>query len=211
VLKKYNSILIIFIILAVVGICGCITIKEVDYEQYLKDSSFYRPSVTPTPTVSAAGMPGGDQTGEILPNKGGKFLTAAIEDLYMQNVEGLIEADNVTYYQVMGTGVGIEGRADSWLIGGRKDGETRLLTYSDRQWRNIVWPGPLSEDEIILENILLPEELFTKNRDLLTDNYLKANVSYSDLFLKDGEYSIAIRDNNRIIELKFKADTGELI
>ena len=210
--KKINSILIIFILLTIAGICGCITIKEVDYEQYLKDSSFYRPSLTPTPTAPVTGEQGTEPSGEIIPNEDGKTLDQAMEDLEIQNAEGLIEAENMTIYQVMGTGVGIEGHADSWIIGGREEGESILYSYDYYSgWNKMSWPGPLTEEEVNLEKIISPQDLYSKNSAIISEKYRNSGVTYSDLFLKDGVYTIAIRDGTKITELKFNADTGELI
>lgn len=208
--REINTILIIFIILAIVGICGCITIKEVDYEQYLKDSNFYRPSLTPTPTEGGTGS---GQMTEIPPNRDGKLLNTAIDELNMLNSEGLLGIDtgNLTFYQVIGTGVGIKGHADSWVFGTRQNGQNLLFSYGKWGWSDMSWPGPLTEEKIDLEKIISPEDLFSKNSDVITRGYMEANVSYSDLFLRDGVYTIAIRDGKKIIELKFKADTGELI
>ncbi|MBN1432575.1 MAG: hypothetical protein JW931_07350 [Methanomicrobiaceae archaeon] len=210
--KKINSILIIFILLTIVGICGCITIKDVDYEQYLKDSSFYRPSLTPTPTASIPGEQGTEPSGEIIPNEDGKTLDQAMEELEIQNSEGLLEAENMTIYQVMGTRVGIEGNADSWILGARQEGESILYSYDYYSgWNKMSWPGPLTEEEVNLETIISPEDLYRKNSAIISEKYRNSGVSYSDLFLKDGVYTVAIRDGSNITELKFKADTGELI
>ena len=202
--RLINSIFIFLIIAAFVTVCGCITIKEVDYEQYLKDSSFYRPSVTPTPTI-------GIQTTEILPNKDGSSLSTALDDLDTLNSEGLLSTENMTAFQLIGTGVGIEGKANSWVIGGLRNGEKILYSSEESGWREMQWPGSLAEQEIVFDKIIMPDELFDLNSEHITEYYYNSGSDYSDLFLKDGIYTIAFRNREGISELKFKADTGELI
>lgn len=208
---RFNIIIIILLIAGICGICGCITIKEVDYDQYLKDNGYYRPSVTPVPQAAALPPHGQEYPDDIPSNDDGISFNQAMNKLEMFDSEGMIDASNMTIYQIIATGADINGRADSWMLGVKNDNGAVLYSYERDGWIETGWPGPLTGEEIVIDEIISPEELFGTNNGVIAENYRGAGVTRSDIFLKNGVYTIALNGKDRITELRFKADTGELI
>lgn len=146
-----------------------------------------------------------------MPGLNQRSFETAVNKLYLLDSEGILDLNNVTYHQILGRFVDVNGLADSWMIGAGKDGKSILLVYNSGEWNQQEWPGTLSEETIDLENITLPEDLYKQNSEIIRKTLEPANASYSDLSLKDGIYTISIQNTNNIAELKFKADSGEMI
>lgn len=209
--KKARLIFIIIIILIVAGICGYAIIYGVNFGDCLKESGTYSQSSIAAPTDSAFDAASEEQYQEKISDTKSKSLETALNELYILDSEGLFNTENMTFHRVIGRNVGTDGLAESWVIGAIQDGNNLLLTYESDGWREMKWPGPLSGETIDPYNITTPQELYTLNSDIIIKSFSEANVSYSHLSLKDGIYTLTINKEDNSIELKFKANTGELI
>ena len=211
VVKKNRLILIIAIILVLAAICGYVFINGINPGDYLKETGLFSQSPAQEQTDSSTDITTAGQNTESVPGLNQRSFETAVNKLYLLDSEGILDLNNITYHQILGRFVDVNGLADSWMIGAGKDGQSILLVYNSGEWNEQEWPGTLSEETIDLENITLPEDLYKKNSEIIRKTLEVANASYSDLSLKDGIYTISIQNTNNIAELKFKADSGEMI
>ena len=204
-----KKILVIVIILALAGICGYALIYGIGQEDLLAGIGL--DSRTSTEAVSSTEEFPEEQNTEFVLNPDTRSFETAVNKLYILGSEGILDLNNITFRQVTGRFVGTDGLADSWLIGAKRDGQNILFVYNSGEWKEQEWPGPLSEEIIDNTNIISPEDLYSKNSGIILKTLTAANASHSDLTIKDGIYTISIQNQNHIAELKFNADTGEMI
>lgn len=114
-------------------------------------------------------------------------------------------------YQIIGSGVDREGRADSWLFGIRYGKNTSLIYPYNSWWMEAVWPGPLSEDKIDTDSIIMPSELLSRNTQSVSSLFDNSGTGKIILVLKEGVYYFSPEQSDDIAGVKFSAYTGEVI
>lgn len=138
-------------------------------------------------------------------------LTGALADLDLLLAEGRLNLTNTTLHQVIGTGVDLDGRAASWALGLRDGGEVRWLTFGISGWKEVKLAAPLPEDEILFDEILLPEDLLAERGGVLAPALERAGADTVDIALGEGVYTVTVRSDTGMETLLFRADTGEVI
>ena len=114
-------------------------------------------------------------------------------------------------HQITGSGVDREGRADTWLFGIRYGKNTSLVYSYNSWWNEAVWPGPLSEDKIDTDSIIMPSELLSRNTQSVSSLFDNSGTGKISLVLKEGVYYLSPEQSEDITGLKFSAYTGEVI
>ena len=163
-------------------------------------------SVAPTPAE------GGIKDSTIYSFENEATFEKAINQLERQVARGEIEGENTSVRQVNGVDLNISAYARSWIIGRETGKGSSLLIYNPREgWREEPWMVPLPEEEINLDEIVSPTELYAQNERVIGDAMAAANVSKSDLELSGMNYTVIIRSSTNISTLSFYADTGEMV
>lgn len=208
--KKNRSITIIAVIFVIAVACGYIFINGTYFQDFLEDSNLFQPVASPDEVLSATS---GAETGSPgnITGSGKVSLGDAVNELYLLDSEGLINLDNTTFHEITGFDVDLDGFADNWIIGARKNGNNILFSFDSGGWNEMVWPGPLSKGALDLENNTSPEMLYSKNSDIIKKYYLEADVSDSDLIIDSEVCTIILDNGDTVTALKFKTDSGELI
>ncbi|HQD25087.1 MAG TPA: hypothetical protein PKV78_00925 [Methanoculleus thermophilus] len=143
--------------------------------------------------------------------QGPRTLTGALADLDLLLAEGRLNLTNTTLHQVIGTGVDLDGRAASWALGLRDGGEVRWLTFGISGWQEVKLAAPLPEDEILFDEILLPEDLLAERGGVLAPALERAGADTVDIALAREVYTVTVRSDTGMERFSFRADTGEVI
>jgi len=142
---------------------------------------------------------------------GNSTLTAAFAELDLLAAEGGLNITGSTVHQVLGSGLSLDGRAASWALGLRQGDEVRWLTFGRGGWNEISLRAPLPAEEVLLTEILFPEELLAAQAEAIRPEMVRLGADTIDLALADGVYTITIRTDAGMESLAFRADTGEAI
>jgi len=142
---------------------------------------------------------------------GNSTLTAAFAELDLLAAEGGLNITGSTVHQVLGTGVDLDGRAASWALGLREGDGIRWLTFGRGGWSEISLRASLPAEEVLLTEILSPEELLRVQEKTIRPEMVRLGADTIDLALADGVYTITIRTDTGMETLAFRADTGEAI
>ena len=138
-------------------------------------------------------------------------LAGALGELELLGAEGGLNITGTTVHQVIGTGVDLDGRAASWALGLRDGEEVRWLTFGISGWKEVSLRAPLPEDEILFDEILLPEDLLAERGGVLAPALERAGADTVDIALAREVYTVTVRSDTGMERFSFRADTGEAI
>ncbi len=138
-------------------------------------------------------------------------LEDALLELDVWHVEGLINITGMTVYRIQGVNVDMDGRATSWILGAEQANESVWLVYGDAGWREITLRAPLPGQEIVMAEVLPPEDLFAAQEERIRAAMAGHGVDTADLALADGIYTVTVRSESGLETLAFRADTGEVL
>jgi hypothetical protein len=138
---------------------------------------------------------------------------ANIADLILN--EGNSSAANVTSMNqilyIRGSSLNENGGAKSWIFAVRNNNKTSIVTY-DRHGGNIAeWKDAFPWQEIQLDSVILPEDLFQKNRETIIPKTGENVTESRDLVLAMGNYTLTISGRGTTRVMVFDAKTGALI
>jgi len=114
-------------------------------------------------------------------------------------------------YYIIGIDVDESGDARNWIFGVRRTNETEMLAYDGKIWVTIPWNAPLDLEEIPVDSIVSPAQLFSQNTAVIVRSPPPADPVLRELELKQGIYTLTIASGNTSRILAFNATTGELI
>jgi hypothetical protein len=111
---------------------------------------------------------------------------------------------------ISGRNMNETGEAASWMFAIRHGNISSVATF-DRYGETVVdWPAGFPGQEISLDQIVPPKELFDRNRALLFSPP-EDNITVSrDLTLTGNNYTITITGHGKIRVLEFDAKSGAL-
>lgn len=112
-------------------------------------------------------------------------------------------------YYVLGRNLDITGSAESWLFVTRSPGGNELKVYNRNRWTTIPWNATLPSEEIPFDRILLPEELINQSRNEIAGTAGPNGIR--EIELKNGIYSLTVKEGSKDRILAFNATTGALI
>jgi hypothetical protein len=163
-------------------------------------------------TVAPTPAEGGIRDSTIYSFENEATFDAALTQLERQIARGEIEGENISVRQVNGVDLNISAYARSWIIGRETAEGSSLLIYNPREgWREEPWMVPFPEEEIKLDEIVSPTELYAGNEQVIGEAMAAANVTKTDLELSGMNYTVIVRSSTNISILSFYADTGEMV
>jgi len=185
----YRSFLVL-IIITLCFICGCITAPAAES------------------TLEGVGI-----TDITLPAEADRVsLAYALEDLVIADLESIPNTENMTIHRINGDGMDLSGDASTWVLGvTTQDNTTAILVYNRFTWRSLSWPEHYTTSTIDTETILSPTDLFAMQGDTIQEKLEISNATEISLELIDGVYKVYAKNGNRLSDLAFNADSGELI
>jgi len=138
-------------------------------------------------------------------------LAEALAELDLLGAEGGLNVTGASVHQVLGAGVGSDGRAGSWALGLADGEEVRWLTFGALGWREISLRAPLPDEEVNMTEILSPDELLAMQEGVLRPVMTDLDADTVDIALAEGVYTVIVRSNAGMESLAFRADTGEVV
>ena len=126
--------------------------------------------------------------------------------LYELNEPG---AANSVYY-MRSKEVDESGNATGWTFGIHNGNKTEFLVY-DLTGLTTIANATLPSEEIVLDNVVSPGNLFNQNKAVISGNPPTAIPERRDVELQRGIYKLTISSGNTARILTFNATTGALI
>ena len=120
-------------------------------------------------------------------------------------------AENVPVYYLISKGVDGSGNASSWMFGVYQENRSVLLVYDRTGWSINPWNVTLPQEEIPMNTVLPPSELFKRNTEALSNLSAPQSPESRELILKEGVYTLTLRSGSTTRALMFNATTGGLI
>jgi hypothetical protein len=120
-------------------------------------------------------------------------------------------AERLPIYYIFSRDLDNSGNAQTWLFGVRHSTGTDLLMYDSAGWKIIPWSATLPSEEIILNRVVSPNNLFIKNKEVIFGASSPSIQERRDLELKQGIYTLTITTENTSRILTFNATSGALI
>jgi len=114
-------------------------------------------------------------------------------------------------FYIIGIDVDESGNARNWIFAVRRTSETEMLAYDGKNWVTIPWSAPLDLEEITVDSIISPAQLFSRNAAVIVRSPPPADPERRELELKQGIYTLTITSGSTSRVLAFNATTGELI
>ncbi|UUX93601.1 hypothetical protein [Methanoplanus endosymbiosus] len=202
VLMKCLSFLVLLIIVSLVLLSGCLGEGP---------GSSLPEEGTPVSDNSESFGLFNETSGSDLSDSNRMDLSYAFMSLMLSVSDGYLTGDNYSLRIIRGTNADIYGNCDAWVVGAVRDGEDILLKYTLSGWSEEPWPGVLRGDDINIDEIISPSELF-ENNSLLISGIIDNSVDpHMDLEISSGYYRILINDGGVLTALKFDSKTGDVI
>ncbi len=114
-------------------------------------------------------------------------------------------------HRVEGIDLGSDGRARSWVLGVSQGDIPIWLVYGREGMQELSLSAPLPADEIAFDDVVMPGELYGRNRAVIEDALRRHGTGVGDLTLTGAEYVLTIRSGAEFETLEFLAATGEVI
>ena len=174
-------------------------------------------SFGPPPPAKDQGSPKGPQVTEgsiqdITSRNAPKVsLSDAVVSLPGATQDGGIDIAGMVITKVWGYGVDSSGLARTWVFGMQGNGRTMLLTYSEGEYRVLDLPTPLPPNELKINELISPQDLFKKNLNTIVKEMNRLMVGECDFALDQDSYQVTIHSATESSALSFNAKTGELI
>ncbi|QSZ67523.1 hypothetical protein RJ40_08410 [Methanofollis aquaemaris] len=132
-------------------------------------------------------------------------LEEALRELEVLDGEGLEDLTGMEIVTVSGSGVDSTGNATTWTLGVRQAGNTSLMVHSQGGWSRYVWHGPLPENPVDLDAVVMPVDLYPGHAA-----EIGSLGEVTELVLIDGTYTVR-SEEKQTESLSFDAHTGEAL
>ena len=136
----------------------------------------------------------------------------ALQNLKKYQMESSTGSENVKrIYYILAKDVDESGDAMSWVFGVNYGSGDRLLIYEKSGWTAFPRSNTtLPSDEIVVDQIVSPGTLFTRNKEVLSTPS-SAIPEMRDLELQQGNYTLKLYTGNKETIFIFNATTGAVI
>lgn len=162
--------------------------------------------------LGASSPPSGGITPIDMPEQPENYtLGEALAELDLLGAEGGLNVTGAAVHQVLGTGLDLDGRAAAWALGLEDGEEVRWLTFGAAGWREISLRAPLPVEEVVLADVLSPEDLLHEEKEAISTAMARHDADTVDIALAGGVYTVTVRSDGGMETLAFRADTGEAI
>ena len=123
-----------------------------------------------------------------------------------------VSPENKRIYYFSAKDVDDSGNATSWVFAVKNITTNELLIFNGKRWTVIPWIiTTLPSEEISVDHIISPGNLFTRNKAVILSNSTSKIPGRHDLELQKGIYKLTIYSGSTSTILSFNATTGALI
>lgn len=112
-------------------------------------------------------------------------------------------------HYICGQNVDSNGWAQEWIIGVKQKPITNyFFVYTDQGSSVVPWKSWIPVNEIFMNEILTPDELFKIHSSKLLPYFENGNISNTNLEIIDKEYHIIFESSESQVTLCFDSQTG---
>lgn len=209
--KTATVFLTLLLVLASCFIAGCSSLPFSD-----------TPAPTQTPQKEAASPPVSPSRDNIKPISSERlelnntiqlfFSTDVFDEQNKIGETGSLgnEIPEKKFKAIRGKNLDENGTAQSWTFVIEHGNEFSIVTYSGKKVLVSNSPGTLKQSEILTNKIIMPRELFERNRAVIFNTTRTGTAVTRDLSIGDGRYTITISGSGAPRILVFDATTGVL-
>ena len=141
-----------------------------------------------------------------------KDVTKRLKEITFENNNGSISntSQDMHILYVSGKKMDESGEATSWVFAIRHGNLSSMVTYDKNGETVLDWPTVFTGQEIDLNQIVFPDELFRINKVLLSDQQNGSIDISRELVLADSNYTVTLTSEGKIQVLQFDAKLGAL-
>lgn len=120
-----------------------------------------------------------------------------------------IDRGTIPIYYIQGVDLDSSGSAARWTFAVNRSSGLMLMVLENENLTEIPWGSRFSDTPISLDQVMQPEDLFTKNHDMIFSDPAVTVTEESELDLRDGVYTLTLGSGGTMRYLVFDAVTGE--
>ena len=120
-----------------------------------------------------------------------------------------MDRGTIPIYYIQGADLDSAGNAARWTFAVNRSTGLVLMVIENQDVTEIPWGSGFSDTSIHTGQVMLPEELFTKNHDVIFSDPAVTVSEQSELDLRDGVYTLTLISGGSMRYLVFNAVTGE--
>jgi hypothetical protein len=137
-------------------------------------------------------------------------LGEAIGALKSDDFGRMNRAGNYSVYYIHGEDIDSTGNAKNWIMAVKTNQSQFYFEYQDQNYKEYPWNEKIISKPILIDEIILPENLFSLNRDLIGKIFGDTAVTRKEIQMENGAYTLTITKNSPF-EYQFNAYSGEII
>lgn len=111
-------------------------------------------------------------------------------------------------HYIRGENVDSNGLAQRWTFGIKQKTINNFFIYDGSGITSVPWKSWMPVNEIFVNEILTPDDLFKMHASTLLPYFENGNVSHSNLEIVDKEYHIIFESGDSQVTLCFDSQTG---
>jgi hypothetical protein len=136
---------------------------------------------------------------------------AADNSLAVKGENKTVAGEDVHILYIKGEDLTESGQASRWTYAVRHMNRIFLITQ-DRYGQSVIeWNASMPKDELTMDRIISPSELFSRNRVLIFSHSANDKQNHLSLTLINGTYFVRITGKESAKVLTFNAETGALL
>jgi len=120
-----------------------------------------------------------------------------------------IDRGTIPIYYIQGVDLDSSGSAARWTFAVNRSSGLMLMVLENENLTEIPWGSRFSDTPITLDQVMQPEDLFTKNHDVIFSDPAVTVTEESELDLRNGVYTLTLGSGDAMRYLVFDAVTGE--
>jgi len=120
-----------------------------------------------------------------------------------------MDSGTIPFYYIQGADLDSSGDAARWTFAANRSTGLMLMVLENGDLTEIPWGSRFSDTPINLDQVMQPQDLFTKNHDVIFSDPAVTVSEESELDLRDGMYSLTLGSGGTMRYLVFDAVTGE--
>jgi hypothetical protein len=152
------------------------------------------------------GTPQGSGISDITPRN--EFRQVSLDEA-IGALNGTGTPGSVHIYYIRGEGVDINGSARTWTIGTIRQANPFFFVFSAKGSEVVNLSYPLPAQEIPINAIMSPGDLFSQHRLLIQDVTNNGKISLDNLEIRKGAYTLEVRSGNTTKMYLFDPVTGK--
>lgn len=120
-----------------------------------------------------------------------------------------LDRGTIPIYYIQGVDLDSSGNAARWTFAVNRSAGLMLMVLENGDLTEIPWGSGFSDTPLHTDQVIQPEELFSKNHDVIFSDPSVTVSEQSELDLRDGVYTLTLVSDGSMRYLVFDAVTGK--